>query len=222
MNQPDDPSSMSLHCMARLSRRLTMCFVMGWMLLTMSGCGSSNQRVSTENDSLRRDNLELKREIDRLHGSVKAQADKLQSLESSKTPPADPDAQIPQVTYVKFGRYSTALDQNNDGHDDIIRLYVLTLDQRKRFLPIAGQVVAQVDHVVAGQNPVTLATQQFDAKAVDAAYRSQFTGTHYTFDIPLPKGDAIKNIKQLTVSLQLTDLQVGTKFNEQIVLPLKP
>lgn len=213
---------MPCQCMGRLVRRMICCVVYVMMVTALVGCGTSNQRVSTENDTLRRDNMQLKREIDRLHGSVKAQADKLQALESSTTPPADPDALIPQVTFIQFGRYSTALDEDTDGHDDLIRLYVLTLDQRKRFIPLAGIAVAQVDHIVAGQNPVTLATRHFDAKSIDEAYRSHITGTHYTLDIPLPNGDAIQNVNQVTVSLQITDLQVGTKFNEQIVLPVKP
>lgn len=213
---------MTYSYVGRLSRRMGLCVVCGMMMLSLSACGSSNQRVSTENDNLRRDNMQLKREIDRLHASVKAQADKLQALESSTTPPADPNAEIPQVTFVKFGRYSTALDQDSDGHDDIIRLYVLTLDQSKRFIPVAGHAVVQVDHIVAGQNPVTLAKRDFDAKAIDDAYRSNITGTHYTLDIPLPKGDALKDVQQVTVTLQITDLQVGTKLHEQIVLPVKP
>jgi hypothetical protein len=192
------------------------------MGLSVVGCGASTQRISQENDTLRRDKLELQREVDRLHASVKAQADKLQALETSTTPPADPDAQIPQVTFVKFGRYSSALDTNSDEHDDVVRLYVLTLDQRKRFLPIAGKAIVQVDHVVAGQAPMTLATREFAAADIDKAYRSNITGTHYTLEVPLPKDGKLNNINQVTVSLQLTDLQIGKTFNKQITLPIKP
>ncbi|MAX27651.1 MAG: hypothetical protein CMJ19_24410 [Phycisphaeraceae bacterium] len=221
MNKPDDPSHQpgSNHGRLLLSMGcLTLCVIS----MMFAGCGTSNQRISQENDTLRRDKLELQREVDRLHASVKAKADKLQALESSTTPPADPDAQIPQVTFIKFGRYCTALDQNGDDRDDLIRLYILTLDQRKRFLPIAAKAVAQVDHIVAGQAPVTLAKRSFSAADIDKAYRSNITGTHYTLDIPLPAGDKINNINQVTVSLQITDLQIGKTFNQQITLPIKP
>jgi hypothetical protein len=199
MNSADDPSD-SDQPVGHVMRCLGLWLVCG-LLLVAPGCGSSGKRASVENDRLRADNLQLQREIEQLHGTVKAKADQLQALESSTTPPADPGAQIPQVTFVKFGRYCTAIDENGDEHDDLIRLYVITLDQSK---------------------PVKLATRTFDAKAFDAAYRSNITGIHYTLDIPLPKGDAIKDVTQVTVSLLLTDLQHGTTFNEQIVLPIKP
>lgn len=207
--------------MGRLWRRIGLCLCCGMMLLLV-GCGSSNQRISQENDKLRADNLALHREIDKLRGAVKAKADRLEALESSTTPPADPDAQIPQVTYVKFGRYCTAIDNDKDGHDDLVRLYVVTLDQNKRVIPMAGKVQAQVLSIVPGKDPVTLASLRFDAKAFDASYRSNFTGIHYTLDIPLPKGEALKGVKQVTVSLLMTDLQYGTTFNKQIVLPIDP
>jgi hypothetical protein len=220
MNSADDPSD-SDQPVGHVMRCLGLWLVCG-LLLVAPGCGSSGKRASVENDRLRADNLQLQREIEQLHGTVKAKADQLQALESSTTPPADPGAQIPQVTFVKFGRYCTAIDENGDEHDDLIRLYVITLDQSKRYIPVAGNVVAQVDHLVPGKDPVKLATRTFDAKAFDAAYRSNITGIHYTLDIPLPKGDAIKDVTQVTVSLLLTDLQHGTTFNEQIVLPIKP
>lgn len=220
MNQADEPSS-RLQKDRCATHRISLLLAVT-MVGLLVGCGSSSKLVSEENDKLRADNMQLHRELQKLHASVKAKADKLQALESSTTPPADPDAQIPQVTSIKFGRYCTALDQDGDGHDDLIRLYILTLDQLKRFIPVAGTATVQVDHLLPGQKPLTLATRSFDAKTLDEAYRSNITGTHYTLDVPLPKDDTIKNVNQVTVSLLITDLQYGTKFNEQIALPIKP
>lgn len=188
----------------------------------MACTSSSTKLISTENDKLRADNMTLHREIQKLHGSVKAKADQLQAMESSTTPPAEPGADIPRLSIIKLGRYSSAIDDNSDGHDDLIRLYLLTLDHQKRFIPVAGKAVVQIDHLVPGQKPVQLAVENFDAKTFDNAYRSGLTGSHYTLDIALPKGDVMKNVTALTVSLSVTDVQYGKTFTQQIVLPVVP
>lgn len=208
-------------CLLKKWGNYSACLLAVALLLWVVGCTSS-KRISVENDKLRASNLEFKREVQRLHASVKAKADQLQALETSTTPPADPGAQIPRLNKVEFGRYCTAIDQDGDGHDDLIRLYVLTLDYQKRFIPVAGKAIAQVDHLVAGQEPIKIASQAFGVKSFDQAYRSGITGSHYTLDIPLPKKVALQNATSVTVSLSLTDVQYGKTFNQQIVLPLQP
>jgi len=219
----DDPSAKDCQAVCHLRRRLGLFLTCGVIGLTLIACTSSSTKlISTENDKLRAANMQLHREIQKLHGSVKAKADQLQALESSTTPPADPDADIPRLSYIEFGRYSTAIDDNGDGYDDLVRLYLLTLDHQKRFIPVAGKAVVQVDHLVPGQKPVQLAVEIFDPQTFDHAYRSGLTGSHYTLDIALPKGDVMKNVTSLTVSLSLTDVQYGKTFTRQIVLPVVP
>ena len=223
MNMSPPPEVLLFKCPLLVKQAVACSVCMFVIMLTMAGCTSaSTKRVSTENDKLRSENLELKREAQRLHASVKAKADELQALETSTTPPADPGAQIPRLNQVEFGRYCTAIDQDGDGHDDLIRLYVLTLDYQKRFILVAGKAIAQVDYLVAGKEPVKIASQEFAAKSFDQAYRSGITGSHYTLDIPLPKNPVMQKAGSVTVSLLLTDVQYGKTFNQQIVLPLQP
>ena len=97
---------------------------------------------------------------------------------------------------------------DQDGAIETIRLYVTTLDQKDRLIPVVGLAVVQVISIEPGLPPSVLAEKTFDPIEFDDAYRSGFTGTHYTLEIPLSE-PLSKDMTQLTISIALTDGATG-------------
>lgn len=184
-------------------------------LLALPACRKKN--FTNENDRLRKENLELRQEVDRLRGQIDLRLAELEAMKQQVPPDQRPKlegAEVPRVVALTFDRFSGAIDTNNDGRPDLLRLYVKTVDQKGRFLPAAGRAAVQVVAIRTGQEPVTLAEKTFEPADFEAAFRSGLTGTHYTLEVPLntpPPAD----VKELTVQATFTDAQTGASMNKQ-------
>ncbi len=158
-------------------------------------------------DELRQENLNLHREVDKLNQRLEARIQQLQTMEQATTRPAVPGvspADFPRAVSLAFGRYTGAIDTHHRGRDDTLRLYVLVLDQFGHFIPVAGDVAIQVVYLQPGKAPQVLCQKNLTPAQLNATYRSGFTGTHYTIDVPLP-ADLAPQIHHVVVKVALTD-----------------
>lgn len=154
--------------------------------LLLVGCAAGPSNVSRENDRLRQDNLELTRKVETLEREIEARVNQVSSLQKQiGREPKTVDGELLQVTSIRFGRYSGALDKDKDGRDELLRIYLHTLDQRGRFMPVSGTAHLLAAHLQEGQPPKVVAEKTLSAQQLDAAYRSGITGTHYTLEAPL-------------------------------------
>lgn len=189
----------------------------------MAGCSSGPRDFTNENDRLRKENLELEQEITKLQTSLDARLGEIQALRSKyETDPSRvPGAEPPVLSRIEFDRYTSAVDTNNDGRDDTIRVYLDTFDQNNRFLPISGRAVLQAAVIREGQEPYLIVNNTYDAKQVTDAYRSGMLGTHYSFESPLPS-DLAADVDEVTVKMTVTDGATGATFTTQQALRLEP
>jgi hypothetical protein len=193
--------------------RLGLCLA-GATLLLIAGCGPKN--FENENDKLRRANMELKREIEQMRDKLDRQSGRIQTLQSRLAGPSQtqPLRDAPTLSQIKLGRYSGSIDNDGDGTDDTVRLYVRTLDQRGRMLPVAAKAKIQVVHIPEEGEPRRLASKNYNGKAFDEAYRSSFTGEHYTLEVKLP--DSVpETVDEVTVKVTLEHLSSGATFSKQ-------
>ena len=182
------------------------------------GCQAGKRNYVNENDKLRSQNLNLTRTVTKLEKSLAmrlAQIDGLeQRLGHTVKVAGVTSSDIPRLVSVVFGRLSGAVDTNNDHVDDTLRLYVQTLDQHGRFIPVAAVAEVQVVMLCPGKPPVELTDRTWEPKAFEQSYRSSLAGTHYTLELPLllDQPDAVDPV---TVKLSLTDAATGVRLSCQ-------
>ncbi len=192
-----------------LAVRLTTAVI---MISLLNACGGSSNRISKENDKLRRNNLQLDREVQKLRQIVKEQADQLASSDGPL---------VGAIAHrIALDRYSGGIDTNNDGHDDLIRLYVRTFDAQDRFVPTTGLATVQVASLTAESSVKLVAQKQYNSSQWNKAYRSGLTGTHYTLEIALP-AEVVGALEQVTVKVQWTDLAGKNALSTQQAVRLQ-
>jgi len=190
------------------------------LLLAPWGCGGQ-RNFSTGADELRRRNHELFEQVRGLERDIEQYIEEVQMLQRRMEDKrggiegADP----PQLSQVRFGRYSGALDINGDGDDDLIRLYVLTLDQHGRFLPVAAIATVRAVRNEIDQDPQVVVERQYGPEEFDKRYRSGFTGTHYTLDIKLPS-PVPEGFDEADVSLFIKDMatDITRRYTQTIAI----
>ncbi len=121
---------------------------------------------------------------------------------------------LPRLVQLRFGRYSAAVDSDDDGRDDQIRLFVLTLDQKERFIPVAGRADIQAVEILTDVVPFVVASRALTPDELDRAYRSSFMGTHYRLDLPLP-ADLATAARSVTVKVSFTDGATGSTVSHE-------
>lgn len=190
-----------------------------------SGCtarvGGDGRDPSAHNDKLRRDNAELRRQIDETQRQIRLLEGELTSHRNRGPGGLDlPEGvAVPVLSGLAFARYTGPQDTDGDGADDTLRLYLRPLDQRGRMLVVAGTVNAQAVELRADAVPRVVADRTFDPAELDAAYRTGLTGDHYSFDVSLPS-EALGSAKQLTVKVTLTEAATGSSVTQQAAFPV--
>lgn len=193
----------------------------------LAGCRGKPHNYLNENDRLRAENVDLREKIDKLTQALERREAELRQLRQAgaTTRPgstAGPGAEValPRVVALQFDKHSGAIPTHNPGPDDVLRLYLLTLDQQGRFLPVAAGVAVQVVAIRPGQAPLVLGDLSVNPAGFDKTYRSGLTGTHYTLEVPLAKFP--EGVASATARLTLTDAATGATLTCEKAFPLKP
>jgi hypothetical protein len=188
------------------------------LLLTLSGAGCVARLGGKPNaaDQVRRENLQLKKLVEDLKRNLELRTGELASLRQQLDwgPHPMPGAESPALAKIAFGRYCGAVDTDGNEGDDQIRVYVHTLDQRGRMLPVAGRATLQAVLIEPGAAPSLIAERRFDPSQWDAAYRSGLAGTHYTLELPLPETLPRGGV-EATLKLSFTQADTGAQFSAQ-------
>lgn len=165
------------------SLRATLLLAIGLALL-LTGCG--NKLTSGEADALRRKVLELEKENDLLTlRSTELEAElKRQSL-APESLPLDIRESLPALAGLEINRLSHALDENDDGISDTLEIYVEPRDGRGRFIQMTGHLSVHVAMLPADADAFTIGRLTLTPSQLREAYRSGFSGTHYTIRLPI-------------------------------------
>ncbi len=186
--------------------------------MVLVGCHVGPRNFENENDRLRAEVQKLQQEKAELQQKLDLRLGELETLRhqqasGSATQPM-PGAEPPTLAKLQFGRYSGGVDNDDNGVDDLIRVYLRPLDQQGRLLPVAGRATVQVVAIPDEGEPHMLAERTYSAKQFNDAWRSGFTGQHYTLEVKLPS-NLPENLEQVTVKVSFTQAQTGAHLSEQ-------
>ena len=185
------------------------------LLATLTACGPSTGTLSQQNDELRRQNLELKQEVDELSRRIQGRLEQLRAMESQPGVAAAQAADRPTLTSIAFAKFSGVADDDGDGQRDTARVYIKTLDQRGRFLPVTGSATLKAVRIPDEGQPIVLAERRWGRDAWEQAFHTGFAGTHYTLEAELQQTP--QDAGPVTIQVTVTDAATGASFTEQLV-----
>lgn len=182
------------------------------------GCGGKKNFLN-ENDQLRRQNLEMADKMRDLEQQINQRINEIEALEKRLHAQATTieDADVPRLEKLRFGRYSAALDNNGDGLDDMVRVYLHTLDRQDRFMPISGEAGIRIVTLADDKEPAMIAERAYDLSQLDKAYRTSIMGTHYVLEVTLPS-PIPDGVDRAVVDVRIRDASSGvTHRHTQVV-----
>lgn len=189
------------------------------VLLGLTGCGPKN--FVNENDKLREQNLKLTQQVEELNKQMELRLGEIETLRAqSAGERAIKEADPPVLAKIEFARYTAAIDTNSDGKDDLIRVYLTPMDHKGRLLPVSGRLKIQAVTLKDDAPPALLAARTYEPDEFDAAYRANFTGYHYTIELPLPES-LDPAITSATVKATLTEAVTGAEHSEEKIIKIK-
>jgi hypothetical protein len=193
-----------------------------WIIavVIVSGCG--HRRFANENDVLRARVLELEMET----AAMKKRNTELEAeLAAMTAPPASLSPEIaaatPHVTGITIGRLSHLCDDDGDGAPDKLIVYVIPADGRGRFIQLVGQLSLEAALLPTDDEPRTIARAKLSPGEVRDAYRSSFTGTHYTIEAPVSLPADAAAFEKCDVRVTYDDGRSGRRFEAHRAIPLR-
>ena len=205
---------------SRGAQRAAACCVVA-VLLTLPGCGASKSKLSTQNDELRRSNLELGRAVDDLNQQL-AQRERELSAMHGQAGGSMEGVDAPRLAGIELDRLTGVLPPEAGEENAQLRVYLRPVDQDGRVMTVAGTARVRLIYTPADGAPITLVDADYDADRLHAAYRDGITGTHYTLkeSFLAPLDDAIASPLTATLHVALTDAATGRVYAAERVVAL--
>lgn len=191
-------------------------------VMTLTGCTVGPRNFENTNDRLRREVMQLEERVEALNKQLELRLGEIRHLRARLDLPDDVDT--PTLADVELGRYTGAVDEDDDGRDDALVAYVRTLDQEGRFLPVAAEATLAAAVInVNGDNGDpdvrVLERRRFDSRAFEDAFRTGLTGTHYTLRLPLPDDGEMP--EEVTLRVEVSPVTTEATYADQKALRLQ-
>ena len=153
-------------------------------MISFSGCGSS--LTSGEADELRRKVLDL----EKINQQMSLRTSELEAelkQQSAEFGPLSLEIRenTPRVANLSIGRLSHARDNDDDGRSETLLIYVDPEDGFGRFVQLVGTLTVHAAILPADTDALTIGRFTLKPGPLRNAYRSGFSGTHYTIELPI-------------------------------------
>lgn len=180
------------------------------------------QQIERENERLRERVLELETELQ--HETRQSASLRARLQRTNVDAPADEqeiEANTPYVAEITIDRNSHARDTDDDGLADELLVYVEPVDGWGRFIQLVGTLSVHAAVLPADADAQTIGRVQLGPAELHMAYRSSFTGTHYTVTVPISAAEGVDATESL-IRAEFVDGHTGLRYVAQrrIVLPM--
>lgn len=165
------------------------------------------ERLTAQNEQLVGKNQALQQEVEQLSSQLAV----LQGM------PADRVARLVRVAKIQMGRFSLGYDEDEDGRDDGIKVYLVLRDHDHDRIKGAGRVEIEFWDLAAGQEQHRLGSWQFGLEQVNTRWFGGMMADHYRFKLAWPEG-ARPQHSEITVKCRYEDALTGLSFEAQKVV----
>ncbi len=199
---------------AGAARKIRVWCAMG-AICACAGCSSGPKNFENENDLLRRRVLDMEKQIADLTAlneelTVKVRASASEARSASDGTVAEALEALPRCVEIEIGALSGLVDTDGIAGFDAVDVYVRPLDGRRRFTQVSGWLTVNVSLLPIGpagaptsEGPRLIASARLSPHELREAYRSSFTGTHYSVRIPLEEANQpLPGAMSITVTLE--------------------
>ncbi len=153
----------------------------------LPGCSADPAKLAAENDRLRAELLDLRKQVDGLRRrSNELRADLGRFSADPEALPPEIRANTPHVAEITIGRLSHVRDEDNDGRPDTLVVYVKPVDGLGRAVQLVGHLSVNAALLPGDADAITIGRVQLDPAELRMAYRSAIMGAaHYTVTVPI-------------------------------------
>ncbi|MCC6677122.1 MAG: hypothetical protein IT436_08255 [Phycisphaerales bacterium] len=172
--------------------------VLAGVLFALGGCRiGGNREVEKVNDELRRENLELKQQVEMLSHDRDDLRVKLEGEARARLGALNPEvlAALPVCAGVEIEKLSGLEPADRSAAATGVVVYLRPYDSRDRVVQIVGMLDVEAAWLPGsagkGEAPRTIARARLEPAQLREAYRSGLMGSGYTVELPLetPIGD---------------------------------
>jgi len=189
------------------------------MVLPLGGCGVLS--ISIKKNQTTRE--ELVQKVEQLQGELKAAHEKIDTinveLAALRSFPADRLEHLVHVAKIEFGRFTRPYDENEDGVDDGVLVYLILRDQQGDKIKATGQVTIELWDL-AGETGVLLLKKEYGLKELVKYWLTGFLTDLFKIKVPWDKDHEPKH-PNLTLKLQFKDALTGRSFELQQLIQIK-
>ncbi len=192
------------------------CAALAGALLALSGCEVANLEESrrlTRISELEDENARLKREIVEREQQHRDLATTIQNLR--KFGPDRPLEDIVRVDRIEIEGLSGGYDDDRDGVDDGVAVYLRLYDQFGGTMRASGMARVKVFDPANAEADNVIAERSWSVKELEEEWMGRWLTSHYALRVPWPEGRRAADHNELTVLASFTDLLTGRTFTEQ-------
>jgi len=185
------------------------------LLVLLVGCSSpaltSKSSKKALLDELNARNEQLQDEVRDLQQHT---AELSSQLEVLRGMPGDRLRHLVQVAKIELGRFTRPYDDNKDGLDDGINIYVVLRDRDNDTIKAAGTVEIELWDLAGATDKHRLGHWKFSLEELPRHWLSGLLADHYKFKLPWPAGNRPEHAN-LTVKCLYKDALSGATFEAQ-------
>jgi hypothetical protein len=125
------------------------------------------------------------------------------------------------VDKIEIERLSGGYDENRDGVDDGVVVYVRPIDTDGDVIKAAGSVSVELFDVSQPAGPQAVGKVELNPEAMRKAWFSKLLGAHYRIEVPWAADAIGPERKKINVAVRFTDLLSGETFEAQHVADVR-
>ena len=190
------------------------------LLLLAGGCGE----VLRSDNSMRTELTELRSQSEQLQQQNNQQREQIGQLQERMIQlrgfDEDRLEHLVRADKIEFGRFSRAYDDDKDGMDDGVVIYLVVRDQQGDVIKAAGEVEIELWDLAAGEGEQQLGQWRFDFEKLGQYWLAGALADHYKFKLAWQAGKKPTHAN-LTVKLVFKDALEGKVFEAHKLIEAK-
>ncbi len=196
--------------------RLFLLVAVGAFAFACNGPDVTDSNRLTQIQELEDENASLRRQLVAKDEAIGDQAQRIQALQGLQGE-RSVDSLI-HVSNIEVHTLSGGYDDDHDGVDECVKVYLRLLDQDGEAIKAAGTVHIRLLDLANPPTSQLVGEVRLTADEMRPLWFGRFLTAHYTIRVPWADGAERAEHKSITVVARFTDLLTGQSFSTQAVV----